>query len=356
MMSSSSWLFDESVDRERMVDMDLRLQPVRMRAFIVLAIALLLMGPWYGYWTLGALAAAGLGFRLADWQITKLEFPERAIFAAWAGSELIIAISVALTGGLQSPAFCWFAVPVITLSARFSSRGIMIGVFFTLALMLGVTFGFDWVSFVDNPSMVFTTGALVVATAMLSTALMHSDREHRSEAVIDPLTGLLNRKALLGRANELAQQSAFSGRPVGMIVADLDHFKKVNDAHGHAVGDAVLHATAEVFRHQLRAFDMAYRIGGEEFLVLLPGADLDETAELAETLRRAIMADEECRALEVTMSFGVSASERGQAFSYDCIFALADAALYDAKHGGRNRAVVNSGSAGEGDELMRGVA
>ena len=112
---------------------------------------------------------------------------------------------------------------------------------------------------------------LVICTAILSTALMRSDVYHRGETVIDPLTGMLNRKALASRVAELEQQSLVSGEPVGLVVGDLDRFKEVNDSCGHATGDAVLKEVAYAMRKELRAFDLAYRLGGEEFLVVLPG-------------------------------------------------------------------------------------
>jgi diguanylate cyclase (GGDEF)-like protein len=181
--------------------------------------------------------------------------------------------------------------------------------------------------------------ALTISVAILSTALMQSDLEHRTEAVIDPLTGLLNRTALRNRTLELAQRSEFTAEPVGVIVADIDHFKRINDRHGHAVGDAVLKDIAYVMRKELRAFDLAYRIGGEEFLVLLPGANVDETAEFANELHRALGASPR-GGQDVTMSIGVSASRYGDIFDYDRIFERADAALYRAKNGGRNQVCV----------------
>ena len=126
---------------------------------------------------------------------------------------------------------------------------------------------------------------LVICTAILSTALMRSDVYHRGETVIDPLTGMLNRKALASRVAELEQQSLVSGEPIGLVVGDLDRFKEVNDSCGHATGDAVLKEVAYAMRKELRAFDLAYRLGGEEFLVVLPGADSDTSALLAERLR-----------------------------------------------------------------------
>jgi diguanylate cyclase (GGDEF)-like protein len=208
---------------------------------------------------------------------------------------------------------------------------------FALSLLVTVAFATAAGPVLHNPTLLVAPVALVVAVAMLSTALMASDVEHRSEAVIDPLTGMLNRNALQSRSTELAQQSALSGEPVGLILADLDHFKRINDSRGHAAGDAVLQDVSYVLRKQLRAFDLAYRLGGEEFLVLLPGADAVQTHALAEQLREAVSASSVGDGVEVTLSLGVSASERGQAFDYAVVFAEADAALYDAKRGGRDR-------------------
>ena len=168
---------------------------------------------------------------------------------------------------------------------------------------------------------------------------MTSDQEHRSSAVIDPLTGMLNRNALQTRVAELAQQAAILREPVALIVGDLDNFKAINDGHGHAAGDAVLKDVAYRMRKALRAYDLAYRLGGEEFLIVLPGGDAEQAAEVAESLRRAI-ADDPIAGLLVTISFGVSASAPGT-FEYDAVFAEADLALYRSKQDGRNRVRVH---------------
>ncbi len=212
--------------------------------------------------------------------------PEYLLFCAWAASELMIAIAVALTGGPSSPAMAWFAIPIVTLSARFPARGVLLGVGVTVLMMLAVAFGVDAHAVLFKPPLLIMPLALTMAVAILSTALMQSDVIHRSEAVIDPLTGMLNRNSLKDRTFELAHQSERTGQPVGLIVGDLDHFKEVNDSYGHATGDAVLQDIAYILRKQLRAFDLAYRIGGEEFLVLLPGANLEQTAVMAERLRQ----------------------------------------------------------------------
>jgi hypothetical protein len=178
-----------------MLDMDKRLQPVRRLAFGVLAISLVASAPWTGLWTLLPLAAAAFFFRIADSLTARSARPEYTLFGAWAASEIVIAVSVALVGGPHSPAMSWLAIPVVTLSARFSARGIAIGVLTALVLVVAVGFGVDAAAVVNDPTTVMAPIALILAIALLSTALMQSDVQHRSESVIDPLTGMLNRNA-----------------------------------------------------------------------------------------------------------------------------------------------------------------
>jgi diguanylate cyclase (GGDEF)-like protein len=335
-----TWLCKDQASRGRMLDMDRRLGPVRRSSLGVLALALLICAPWMGWWTLAPLVIAGGAFAYAERRTESFRYPEYLIFGAWVGSEVTIAIAVALTGGPSMPTMSWFAIPVVTLGARFSTRGLAVGVGITMLLMLAVAFGTDASAVLDDPPLVVVPMALVIAVGMLSTALMRSDMEHRTEAVIDPLTGMLNRKALATRVQELTEQSRVSGEPVGVIVGDVDRFKRINDYYGHSTGDAVLRDVAYALRKQLRAFDLVYRLGGEEFLVLLPGSSLELTQDRAEDLRRAvadaIMADD----VSLTMSFGVAVSEPGEEFDYEAVFARADAALYEAKRAGRDMALV----------------
>lgn len=331
----TSWLIKDGMDRERMIDMDRRLQPVRRKAFGVLAVALLASGPWIGWWTLLPLAVAGAFFALADRTTIDMEKPEYAMFAAWASSEVVIAISVALTGAAQVATLSWLAIPIVTLASRFSTRGVVAGVAIALGLLLVVGFGADHEAVLENPPLLIAPAALILTVTIFSVALMRSDVEFRSRAVIDPLTGMLNRSALRTRAEELAQQGAISGDPVGMIVVDVDNFKAVNDRYGHATGDAVLREVAYRLRRELRAFDLAYRIGGEEFLMLLPGADAGGAVEVAERLCEAVGA-EPCAGVQVTVSCGAGASPPGSAFDYDATFAATDEAVFEAKKSGRN--------------------
>ena len=166
---------------------------------------------------------------------------------------------------------------------------------------------------------------------------MRSDVDHRTEAVIDGLTGMLNRRALDQRLRELTAQAQIASQPVAVIAGDIDHFKRVNDEHGHAAGDAVLVEIAYRLRKALRAYDLAYRVGGEEFLVVLPGADVSAAAELAEQLRAAVAADP-AAGVWVTMSFGIAGSA-GPGLDRERLLDEADTALYAAKAYGRDRVV-----------------
>jgi diguanylate cyclase (GGDEF)-like protein len=335
--SARSWLCRDDFDRERMLDMEERVRPVRQRALGILAIALVASGPWLGWWPALFLVPAALCFGAADLLMPRVARPELLMFGAWIGSGLIIGGAVALCGGPNTPTLSWLAIPVITLSSRFPMRGVVAGVVVNIVILLAVAYGVDAHAVVHEPVLAIAPVALLLCVAVLSTPLMRSDIQHRNDAVIDQLTGMLNRKALSTRVVELAQQSELTGEAVGIIVGDLDHFKTINDTRGHAVGDVVLKEVAYLLRKQLRAFDLAYRLGGEEFLILLPGSDLKSSAELAEKLRAGVASEGVAGGVAITMSFGVGASEQGEPFQYEKVFRIADEALYRAKHNGRDQ-------------------
>ena len=164
-------------------------------------------------------------------------------------------------------------------------------------------------------------------------------------AATDHLTGLHNRRRLFERAEEEIQRSQRSGEPLAVFMLDLDRFKAVNDQYGHAIGDAMLVAVAEALRATLRRVDIAGRLGGEEFAVLLPNTDPDAAAVAAERLRAAIAEahpDRHCSDISVTTSIGVAVAERipvtAEAPDYlRHLLQEADTALYIAKERGRNR-------------------
>lgn len=155
----------------------------------------------------------------------------------------------------------------------------------------------------------------------------------------DGLTGLLTRGGFAELASHVLAASRRETRQVAFLIVDIDHFKTVNDSHGHQAGDAVLAAVATVLRSSSREIDLVSRFGGEEFGVLLPQADLEQARQTGERLRRAVEQAHISHAgvrLQATISIGVSAGDARQA-SIEQLYRDADAALYRAKAKGRNR-------------------
>ena len=172
--------------------------------------------------------------------------------------------------------------------------------------------------------------------------LLQAQEALRIEATHDRLTGLWNRGMILDQVERELSRARRDGGPVAVVLADLDHFKRVNDTYGHPVGDAVLVQAAERMRSELRAYDAIGRYGGEEFLVVLPGADSKTAKQVAERARLALAGSPLVVAdfcLDVTASLGVAATSAPHA-DVSSLIQSADSSLYRAKAQGRNRVEV----------------
>jgi diguanylate cyclase (GGDEF)-like protein len=174
----------------------------------------------------------------------------------------------------------------------------------------------------------------------LQNDLIEAREALREQATHDPLTGLWNHEEILRILSRQLSRAEREGGDVGVIMADLDHFKKVNDTHGHMAGDAVLRLTARRMLSQVRDYDYIGRYGGEEFLIVLPGSDMEGAADLAERLRLCMECD--CMdipegMIRVTISLGVATYGKGQKYDVNTLVKSADIALYCAKEKGRNR-------------------
>lgn len=176
----------------------------------------------------------------------------------------------------------------------------------------------------------------------LQRQLLSAYEEMRHRATHDALTAVYNRGAILESLNREWLHVQREGGSLGVIMADLDHFKRINDTYGHSAGDTVLREAARRMRSVVRAYDAVGRYGGEEFLIVIPGCRRDVLWGLAERLREsmasaAISIGEQ--AIPVTMSVGVSITDGQSDADVHALLQKADIALYEAKRGGRNRVV-----------------
>src|SRR3954447_24818365 len=306
-MAPGSWLVPTELDRARVVDAHGRMR--RARAIVLGAIALTLVAclPWNPWWTLVLLAVAGVPMLTFELRLRRSEHPERLAAQTLLLTLAVLAIGAAGTGGPDSPGLAWLVIPCAMAATRFRGKVVIAFAGLTAVVTLGASIPVDPAGFADDPRLTLTTLTLLVALTTVTTALTGAEIKHRDNAVLDSLTGLLNRQALDLRMIELEQQAELTGGSVSVIVADLDHFKRVNDSYGHERGDSVLRDCAYEMRKALRSFELIYRLGGEEFVVLMPGLELARGVEVASRLREAV---EVARpgGLELTISLGVVAA------------------------------------------------
>ncbi len=185
-----------------------------------------------------------------------------------------------------------------------------------------------------------TASTVVVATVRaLSEHLHQLIRTLRTSSATDPLTGLLNRRSFDRRFLAAVVDAQREGLPLTVMLLDLDHFKQVNDEHGHAVGDRALVRFAELLLSQSRASDLVARVGGEEFAVVLPGATLAQAVRRAEQFANAWRVDRSVDGLALTVSIGVAGLARPED-TPGTLLMRADAGVYRAKAEGRDRVVL----------------
>jgi len=174
--------------------------------------------------------------------------------------------------------------------------------------------------------------------------LLEAQELLRFQATHDPLTGIWNRGALMQLAQSEIQRAQRSSDPIGFLMIDVDHFKKVNDTYGHCIGDLVLQQVARRLSLSVRGYDVVGRYGGEEFAVVAPGLDVEQLSEYAERMRRLVASAQievPGGPVSVTISIGVAVAANAAACALDRLLECADSSLYKAKHQGRNRIAVS---------------
>ncbi len=311
------------------------MRKARIFAAACAGIGVLVMAPILSWWLLPLFVVGAIGMATVDLRMRWTDHPERVSVTTNLLEMALLATGAAITGGPTSPILPWLAVPIAMIAARFRERVVKVFVAIDIAMVIGVGLAVDAHGLFANPALTVVTISLICCVAGAAVAIQGAEMQHREESVLDPLTGLLNRKSLLPRFKELGLQARQQHAPICMIAADLDHFKEINDTHGHEIGDVVLRETTYEMRKCLRSFELFYRLGGEEFLVVVPGADLEHGRALAERMRAAV---EKARPADVTItvSLGVSVAS-GDQLEFESLFNAADEALYEAKHAGRNR-------------------
>jgi diguanylate cyclase (GGDEF)-like protein len=194
--------------------------------------------------------------------------------------------------------------------------------------------GSIWVTVFSVELVLYAVGTVFVIFMLVSERTVSA---HKTAASMDPLTGLLNRRGFAEATSRVIEREATAGRPVTVMIFDIDHFKSINDRFGHPAGDEILKLFAAVVINTIRITDLSGRIGGEEFAALLP-CSLEEAVIVAERVREAFEGSgiiDETGPVDTTVSIGVAGGPAGT--ELEVLLAAADTALYQAKRTGRNR-------------------
>jgi diguanylate cyclase (GGDEF)-like protein len=335
----ASWLAPTPLARARVLERSGRVDRMT-RVMLALTVGVLV---WcvvtLGAWAVVPLVAMLVVLAFGPISVRRGARPEFWDLAAGLLILGAMALAAGMTGGPLSPIAYLLPTSVAVIAMRAVPRATAITTIVAAAVFLVACL-------LRSPSSVgdhlLGTAALLVTLACVtiaSTALAGAEIKYRRASVLDPLTGLLNRQGLEDRFDELRQQAQLLRTPISLVTFDLDHFKAINDQHGHDIGDAILREVAYQVRKDLRAFELVYRMGGEEFLVVLPGMSETHAIDTAEQLRETISHVRVAGEIGVTASLGIS-SGTGERIDFEPLYRQADEALYAAKQDGRDRTAV----------------
>ncbi len=334
-MESATRFRLDGVERARVVDFARRLRGTRKPALAVLAVTTVFATTAYGPLILPFVVAIVVGFAQLGRTMRHSRRPEIALALALVWCQLCLVGTIAVAEIYQLDALGLLILPTMAAGTMFPFRWMVAFTVWSTALMTGAAFAIDPVRLAELPPLLFIPLGVMLCVILPAAMIRRLDVESRDTAMIDPLTGALNRYALEARVSELTAQAHVLPLRVGVVMADLDHFKQVNDQLGHDAGDMVLREVVRRMRSVLGPLTPVYRVGGEEFAVLMAGAEETDVEEVAERLRVAVRA-EPIVDRDTTMSFGIAAATLDQ-HPVARIIEAADQALYQSKRTGRDR-------------------
>ncbi|GAA4738608.1 hypothetical protein GCM10023328_19350 [Modestobacter marinus] len=347
------WLRGGARDRTRFADMCLRFR----RPYVfggAVTVAKLAGVPWVGLPLVLLLVAGGLTMAGGVLLQRRLRRPSEPVVAAtFVLLQLNLAVVVLLTGGATSPYLVLLTIPLFSQAVCFRPPVLVTGAALTFLFAGLAVLAADALPAVPplpGPVGLVALAAVLTCLTVAARYLASADLHSRDEAVLDPMTGLYNRLTLADRFTQAQEEAADDGGSLALVMCDVDHFKSINDTHGHDRGDQVLIELARRLRRSLRAGDVAFRVGGEEFVVLLPGRDGAAAVQIAERMRLAVSA-EPLAGLPVTISSGVVVATGGDG-TLGGLLRSCDAALYAAKAAGRDRVVAAAPSSAGPDRPL----
>jgi N-acetylglucosaminyl-diphospho-decaprenol L-rhamnosyltransferase len=321
-------------DRYRMIEADDRTKTIGLAGALVVADSKAAFGLWIEVWMMILFELLALSLILTDRRIPTNPRLSRA--GVWALMAWVLSNSVAvvISGGPRSPAIPMMVMPVGMVAARFRWQTVIAALALTIAATLAATVGVHPQWAIDDPGPLIAKLALMTTVVAIVAGLRAARLLHGDESILDPLTGLLNRNGLGPRFVVIAHEARLTGRPVSMIVCDVDDLKAINHEFGRAHSDAVLRDVARELRNSMRPYERIYRLWGGTFMIALPGIPLQAATFTAARLRETV-AQARPAGVAITISLGVSAAS-GALVDFDDLLETAGEALYAAKRSGRN--------------------
>ncbi|MDO9354088.1 MAG: diguanylate cyclase [Solirubrobacteraceae bacterium] len=333
-----NWLVRGEFERDHIRESAHALSRTHHGALGFVFIALLACIPWIGWILMVPAVPAVIAYHAAERRVMALRRPEYMLGGTWLLVQLAIFCGALVADPAEPYMLVLFAPMMIGMTAVFPTRGVQVlsSVTVVLCVLAGGLARPDVLT--TYPTVVGPPLLVVIGLALMSSVTGRSAIEFRTRAVVDPLTGLLTRAALRTRLAEVEHESHAATSSISVIVFDLDHFKALNDEHGHAGGDAALRAVGAATRCNLQALEWGFRLGGDEFMVVVPVGS-GAAAALAERIRVSLE-QVTVDGVTLTASFGIAAAAPDEPFDFVTVSRRADSALYEAKRAGRNRVAV----------------